>query len=534
MPQSFKNGLVKARWLASLLLSVCVLISPPSGASPAEDVYKKVSPSVVTIGIFSTQGELQGTGSGVVVAKGKVITNDHVAGGASGILVRHKNKNYPARILRSLANEGWDMVLLDVPTLPAPAVDVLGAGVLRIGQAVYALGSPLGLELTLTTGIVSSLRPIRGHNVIQTSAPISPGSSGGGLFDEAGSLIGITTSKEIAEHSEGLAYALPAELASELLEPGSSRVKSNPIYISGVLFAVLFSGFMLFRLLRYYSTRSNKSKDSSDYNSAVLIHSNKQSLQTGKNASTPNNISTSPKNATDASDKTELIAEPDMSDQSPLPRQLPADSPLYEMALKELDGNLLHDVWDKAIAWSGGDKPRARSRYIQLRASMMDKGRDSDDATKSSTGDLLVTGASPQPKRPKQDNQQVQMGGCEKLCRGLFDRAIEALQQTSSATHFLIACQRESYSYVQGYLKENPLFVGVRNGDGNTGLHIAIIEKRHDIASLLISCGAPVLWKNNFETTALTLANKNFPTNECADIRAAAKKQVSWVSQRDD
>jgi hypothetical protein len=80
---------------------------------------------------------------------------------------------------------------------------------LRIGQRVYAIGAPQGLELTISEGIVSSLREVPGGSVIQTTAPISPGSSGGGLFDLSGRLVGIMTFQH--RYGQNLNFALPAD-----------------------------------------------------------------------------------------------------------------------------------------------------------------------------------------------------------------------------------------------------------------------------------------------------------------------------------
>ncbi len=85
----------------------------------------------------------------------------------------------------------------------------------KVGQKVFALGAPKGLDLTLSEGIVSSLRKYEDSNFVQTTASISPGSSGGGLFNDSGALIGITT----FQHSEGqnLNFAVPVDWVSKLL-----------------------------------------------------------------------------------------------------------------------------------------------------------------------------------------------------------------------------------------------------------------------------------------------------------------------------
>jgi hypothetical protein len=96
-------------------------------------------------------------------------------------------------------------------------------GSLQIGEPVYAIGAPRGLELTLSNGIVSSLRPNDGSHLIQTTAAISPGSSGGGLFDARGNLVGITTL--YLTDSQSLNFAVPADWIWEL--PNRSRLAAE-------------------------------------------------------------------------------------------------------------------------------------------------------------------------------------------------------------------------------------------------------------------------------------------------------------------
>ena len=93
--------------------------------------------------------------------------------------------------------------------LLAPVAGIRRYDDLKVGEEVYTIGSPSGLENTLGQGIVSGLRRLDGQRLVQTTAQISPGSSGGGLFDKSGNLIGITTFK--LQESEGLNFAIAAE-----------------------------------------------------------------------------------------------------------------------------------------------------------------------------------------------------------------------------------------------------------------------------------------------------------------------------------
>jgi S1-C subfamily serine protease len=109
----------------------------------------------------------------------------------------------------AIADEQLDLCALDVARLDAPQVTVASASVLRTGQRVYAIGAPQGLELTISEGIVSSLRQVDEGTLIQTTAPVSPGSSGGGLFTADGRLVGIVTFQY--REGQNLNFALPAD-----------------------------------------------------------------------------------------------------------------------------------------------------------------------------------------------------------------------------------------------------------------------------------------------------------------------------------
>jgi S1-C subfamily serine protease len=110
-----------------------------------------------------------------------------------------------------------------VPGLGAPAVAIGSADTLRTGQKVFAIGAPQGLELTISDGIVSGMRELPQGRVIQTTAPISPGSSGGPLFDTYGRLVGIMTFQH--RTGQNLNFAVPADWIANL----RSRSATHPL-----------------------------------------------------------------------------------------------------------------------------------------------------------------------------------------------------------------------------------------------------------------------------------------------------------------
>ncbi|MCE3607461.1 trypsin-like peptidase domain-containing protein [Massilia sp. P8910] len=187
-----------------------------SGAMSMEDLFAKLSPYVARINMYKGSN-LVGTGSGVALGGDAIITNCHVALAGSRLQVKLGQDSYEATVV--VADEERDLCKLSVRGLSAPAVVIGASSEVRTGQRVIAIGAPHGLDLTLSDGIVSSLRPLDGGTLIQTTAPVSPGSSGGGLFDSSGRLVGIVTFQ--MRSGQNLNFAAPAEWI------GSMRTRSG-------------------------------------------------------------------------------------------------------------------------------------------------------------------------------------------------------------------------------------------------------------------------------------------------------------------
>jgi S1-C subfamily serine protease len=186
----------------------------------AEELFARLSPSVVRVSAQGDNGESQSLGSGVVVDAGTVITNCHVVRRGSSLKVKHQAEQYGASV--TTADEAHDLCKLSVPGLAAPAVTVGRVAGLRVGQKVYAIGSPQGLDLTLSDGMVSSLREGPDGTFVQTTAPVSPGSSGGGLFDEMGTLVGIVTFQ--MRGGQNLNFAVPADWIAQIAPSSGAPV----------------------------------------------------------------------------------------------------------------------------------------------------------------------------------------------------------------------------------------------------------------------------------------------------------------------
>ncbi len=193
-------------------------------AMPADKLYALVAPSVWMVLATNDAGAVFSLGSAVVTAPETLITNCHVLKDASGIRVRREARELPARL--EYPDVARDLCQLRVPGLLAPAVRIAALGGVAVGQKVYAIGDPRGLEATLSDGLVSSLRRDTQGTVqyIQTSAPVSQGSSGGGLFDEDGGLIGITSLGISSSVAQNLNFARPAEFILQVPARGQANL----------------------------------------------------------------------------------------------------------------------------------------------------------------------------------------------------------------------------------------------------------------------------------------------------------------------
>lgn len=206
-------GLLKHRALKLLLMLLPAILSPfLLEAKSASDVYEQTSKCVVVVYNLDDKGNRQLFASGVVMPDGNVATSNHVIAKAAGLSVVYNGKAFKARIRQS--DPEMDISILEVPDLKAPKALIGKNNQLKIGARVYAIGAPRGLELALSEGIVSGFREVGGRHYIQTTAPISSGSSGGGLFDAEGLLVGFPT-YHLTEGQQ-LNFAVPVEWVLEL------------------------------------------------------------------------------------------------------------------------------------------------------------------------------------------------------------------------------------------------------------------------------------------------------------------------------
>jgi S1-C subfamily serine protease len=187
-----------------------------------ERLFGLVAPSVVTVECFDQHAnQLLAFGSGVVVAPCDVVTNKHVVEKGPVVTVKTRSRRWPAKITH--LHPDHDLCQLRAENLDAPPVPLGFSSKIAVGERVYAIGSPLGFELTISEGLISGLRVLEGEDVIQTTAPTSEGSSGGGLFDCEGKLVAITTS--YVKAGQNLNFALPAKLVAMLARHRVAEVR---------------------------------------------------------------------------------------------------------------------------------------------------------------------------------------------------------------------------------------------------------------------------------------------------------------------
>lgn len=218
--------------------------APPvaaDGTAPDwEAVAEAVRPSVVAIAVRGPAGGSEGSGV-VLDTDGRIITNDHVVAGGGRIMVTLVDgRVYEAEVVGTDPTTDVAVIALTDPPDDLVAAAFGDSDEVAVGEPVMAVGNPLGLDSTATTGIVSAVdRPVstgspgRGEpvvtNAIQVDAAINPGNSGGPLFDASGRVVGITSSILTTSRSSGsigLGFAIPANLAlrvaTELVEDGAA------------------------------------------------------------------------------------------------------------------------------------------------------------------------------------------------------------------------------------------------------------------------------------------------------------------------
>ena len=190
----------------------------------------EITTETISTSVFMSQYVTTGAGSGVIITEdGYIVTNDHVVAGASSIKVRlHNGDEYAASLIGT--DDDADIAVIKIEAAGLSAATLGDSASLEVGDPIVAIGNPLGkLGGTVTEGIVSALErtiKIDGQemSLLQHSAAVNPGNSGGGLFNASGQLIGIVNAKYSDTSYEGLGFAIPLSTAlpviRDLMEHG--------------------------------------------------------------------------------------------------------------------------------------------------------------------------------------------------------------------------------------------------------------------------------------------------------------------------
>jgi hypothetical protein len=212
---SFSPTGLSYRALLSATLLACFAI-PKADGQKAQQVAQSTFPSVVLLVMEDDNAQPVSLGSGFFVREGVVATNLHVVGASVRGYAKLVGQNSKVDIAGFVAvDPAHDLVLLAVTGMKAPSLSLGDSSRVAVGDEVFAVGNPQGLEGTFSQGIVSSIRQMRSDSLLQTTAPISPGSSGGPVVNDQGKVIGVAAAT--LKEGQNLNFAIPVSYLKALL-----------------------------------------------------------------------------------------------------------------------------------------------------------------------------------------------------------------------------------------------------------------------------------------------------------------------------
>jgi hypothetical protein len=213
------------RQFACALFSLTTLLgqTKPAALDPRE-IYEKVESGVVAIEVLGLDGKVAKTGSGFLVSSdGKLLTNFHVIAHSKQATVRLANGDAYDTVEVLSVDRRKDIAFLKIQAVELPFLSLGKSGSVEIGDAIYSVSNPLGsaLQNTLSQGLVSGKRDMDGYRVLQVSAPISHGSSGGPIFNTAAEVVGIAAFT--IESGQNLNFAIPIDYARGMLSANNPQ-----------------------------------------------------------------------------------------------------------------------------------------------------------------------------------------------------------------------------------------------------------------------------------------------------------------------
>ena len=239
--------------LRSRELAPTAVPAAPESLSP-RDVALRSFASVVLVTTFDAKGRRLALGSGFVARQGVVVTNYHVLSGATSGTVRLIGDTQAAKVEGVLAFDvDVDLALVAVPALIAAPLTVAGADGAVIGDRIFVVGNPLDLEGTFSEGIVSGKRTLNDVRLLQITAPISSGSSGGPVLDAQARVVGVASSS--LKNGQNLNFAISGDYVEHLLQTQGSLqelakvARPKPVQVARATSPSLFNRLRrLFRL----------------------------------------------------------------------------------------------------------------------------------------------------------------------------------------------------------------------------------------------------------------------------------------------
>jgi S1-C subfamily serine protease len=207
----------------STLVAILLIFNTLLGQS-AKEIATICLPSTVSLVMEDNFKQPVSLGSGFIIENGKIVTNLHVIEGAkygyvfvNGSTTKHKIQGY-----HSIDKQN-DLAILSVPTISGKSLSLVSINP-DIGEKIYAIGNPKGLSGTISEGIVSGIRNIENKELVQITAPISPGSSGGPVINNAGQVIGVAVGTLTS--GQNLNFAIPSSILKSLIAKESNSITS--------------------------------------------------------------------------------------------------------------------------------------------------------------------------------------------------------------------------------------------------------------------------------------------------------------------
>lgn len=190
----------------------------------AKEIAKKYMNSTVSLVLEDNYKQPLSLGSGFIVDDGIIVTNVHVVENATYgyVTISGENKKYNIEGYYAIDRTN-DLILLSVPTLIGNPIE-FNSNPVEIGERIYAIGNPKGLSGTISEGIISGVRTVGNSELIQITAPISPGSSGGPIINDNGKLIGVSVGT--LKEGQNLNFAIPVKYVMDLISSNNNQLNN--------------------------------------------------------------------------------------------------------------------------------------------------------------------------------------------------------------------------------------------------------------------------------------------------------------------